>query len=139
MIKICISVTSHALVPPPPCHKLSHLGPPPPSSVTYFMDGPGASLALVENCTYSVMQLRVIRPRRSYRFMLRKYWGRDQNDQCYTRTFAAGNVGKPHAGKTRLGVGPRGLGTQELSVDVLYALYGQPYAVLYFNTTSPSS
>ena len=25
----------------PPCHKLSHfLGPPPPSSVTYFMDGP---------------------------------------------------------------------------------------------------
>src|SRR6218665_2960925 len=26
---------------PPPCHKLSHLlGPPPPSSVTYFMDGP---------------------------------------------------------------------------------------------------
>src|SRR6218665_2143115 len=93
------------------------------------------SLARVENCTYSVMQLRVIRPRRSYRFMLRKYWGRDQNDQCYTRTFAAGNVGKPHAGKTRLGVGPRGLGTQELSVDVLYALYGQPYAVLYFNTT----
>ena len=36
------SVTSHALYPPPtPCHKLSHLlGPPPPSSVTYFMDGP---------------------------------------------------------------------------------------------------
>ena len=27
--------------PPTPCHKLSHLlGPPPPSSVTYFMDGP---------------------------------------------------------------------------------------------------
>src|SRR6218665_1952327 len=27
--------------PPPLCHKLSHhLGPPPPSSVTYFMDGP---------------------------------------------------------------------------------------------------
>ena len=41
MIKICISVTSHALDPPSPCHKLSHLlGPPPPSSVTYFMDGP---------------------------------------------------------------------------------------------------
>src|SRR6218665_908052 len=36
-----ISVTSHALYPPPPCHKLSHLlGPPPPSSVTSFMDGP---------------------------------------------------------------------------------------------------
>ena len=41
MIKICISVTSHALDPPPPSHKLSHLlGPAPPSSVTYFMDGP---------------------------------------------------------------------------------------------------
>src|SRR6218665_1503166 len=41
MIKICISVTSHALDPPPPCHKLSHLlGSPPSSSVTYFMDGP---------------------------------------------------------------------------------------------------
>ena len=35
-----ISVTSHAL-DPLPCHKLSHLlGPPPLSSVTYFMDGP---------------------------------------------------------------------------------------------------
>ena|SRR6218665_1221493 len=34
------SVTSHALGPLP-CHKLSHLlGYPPPSSVTYFMDGP---------------------------------------------------------------------------------------------------
>ena len=40
MMKICISVTSNALYPLP-CHKLSHLlGPPPPSSVTYFMDGP---------------------------------------------------------------------------------------------------
>ena len=28
------------LLTPSPCHKLSHLGPPPPSSVTYFMDGP---------------------------------------------------------------------------------------------------
>ena len=29
------------LLNPSPCHKLSHLlGPPPPSSVTYFMDGP---------------------------------------------------------------------------------------------------
>src|SRR6218665_1750390 len=29
------------LMTPSPCHKLSHLlGPPPPSSVTYFMDGP---------------------------------------------------------------------------------------------------
>src|SRR6218665_2989114 len=37
------SVTSHALGPPSLCHKLSHLlGPPPPSSVTYFMDGPYA-------------------------------------------------------------------------------------------------
>ena len=36
---MCISVTSRAL-DPLPCHKLSHLlGPPPPSSVTYFMDG----------------------------------------------------------------------------------------------------
>ena len=33
-------------LPPPPCHKLSHLlGPPPhPSSVTYFMDGPQSHL-----------------------------------------------------------------------------------------------
>src|SRR6218665_3201513 len=31
------------LLTPSPCHKLSHLlGPPPPSSVTYFMDGPYA-------------------------------------------------------------------------------------------------
>src|SRR6218665_1118876 len=38
MIKIGISVTSHAL-DPLPCHKLSHLlGP--PSNVTYFMNGP---------------------------------------------------------------------------------------------------
>src|SRR6218665_2670118 len=29
------------LLTPSPCHKLSHLlGPPPPSSVTYFVDGP---------------------------------------------------------------------------------------------------
>src|SRR6218665_984299 len=35
-----INVTSYALYPFP-CHKLSHLlGPPAPSSVTYFMDGP---------------------------------------------------------------------------------------------------
>src|SRR6218665_576493 len=40
MIKKIVSVTSHALSPSP-CHKLSHLlGPPSPSSVTYFMDGP---------------------------------------------------------------------------------------------------
>src|SRR6218665_2331393 len=40
MIKICISMTSHALDPLP----LSHLlGPPPtPLSMTYFMDGPYA-------------------------------------------------------------------------------------------------
>src|SRR6218665_1422609 len=37
MIKICMSVTSHPLYPPPPvtnCHTFSD----PPSSVTYFMD-----------------------------------------------------------------------------------------------------
>src|SRR6218665_1010481 len=40
MINKIISVMLHAL-DPLPCHKLSHLlGPPPPSSVTYFMDGP---------------------------------------------------------------------------------------------------
>src|SRR6218665_965941 len=33
-------IRSHALDPPPPCHKMSHLGPPPPSNVTYFMKGP---------------------------------------------------------------------------------------------------
>ena len=34
-------MTSHALDPSPLCNKLSHvLGPPRPSSVTYFMDGP---------------------------------------------------------------------------------------------------
>ena len=41
MINFFISVTSHPLYLPPPCHKLSHLlGPSPPSSVTYFMDCP---------------------------------------------------------------------------------------------------
>ena len=36
-----LSVTSHDLYPPLPCHKLSHfLRPPPPWSVIYFMDGP---------------------------------------------------------------------------------------------------
>ena len=36
-----ISMMSHALDSPSLCHKLSHfLGPPPRSSVTYFMDGP---------------------------------------------------------------------------------------------------
>src|SRR6218665_831472 len=41
MIKKIISLTSHALDPPSPCHKLSHLlVPTPPSSVTYFIDGP---------------------------------------------------------------------------------------------------
>src|SRR6218665_1899286 len=39
-----ISVTSHALYPSL-CHKLSHLlGPPPPSSVTFVMDGPLSTL-----------------------------------------------------------------------------------------------
>ena len=32
-----------------PCHKLSHfLGPPSPSSVTYFMDGPMADADLLQ-------------------------------------------------------------------------------------------
>ena len=47
MIKICINVTSHAF-DPSPCHKLSHLlGSTPPSSVTYFMDGPFTSTSKV--------------------------------------------------------------------------------------------
>ena len=49
-----VSVTSHDLYPPPPCHKLSHfLRPPPPLwSVTYFMDGPkGDSLWDVSRAT----------------------------------------------------------------------------------------
>jgi len=47
--KKIISVTSHALYPPPPCHKLSHLlGPPPLSSVTYFMDGPWQSVSITK-------------------------------------------------------------------------------------------
>src|SRR6218665_1694847 len=40
MIKICISWASDPRDAPSPCHKLSHLLGPPPSSVTYFMDGP---------------------------------------------------------------------------------------------------
>src|SRR6218665_3169745 len=44
MIKKSISVMSHALYPSL-CHKLSHLlGSLPPSSVTYFMDGPQPAL-----------------------------------------------------------------------------------------------
>src|SRR6218665_1561376 len=61
MIKICISVTSHALDLPSPCHKLSHLlGPPPPSSVTYFMDGPYlriCTLASMYMCAYVCMHI----------------------------------------------------------------------------------
>src|SRR6218665_3800778 len=46
MIKKIISLTSHALDPPSPCHKLSHLlVPTPPSSVTYFIDGPFYSVS----------------------------------------------------------------------------------------------
>src|SRR6218665_3393744 len=39
---------------PSPCNKLSHLlGPPHPSSVTYFMDGPFSTKALY--CTYKII------------------------------------------------------------------------------------
>ena len=45
MIKMCISMTSHALDPPVTnCHTFSdplH----PPSSVTYFMDGPESEIS----------------------------------------------------------------------------------------------
>ena len=45
MIKIFISVTA---LDPSPCHKLPHLlGPPSPSSVTYFMDGPKPQYAIL--------------------------------------------------------------------------------------------
>src|SRR6218665_3531711 len=44
------SVTSHALGPPPPCHKLSHLLRP-PSSVTYFMDGPTSNKRCLRSST----------------------------------------------------------------------------------------
>ena len=49
MIKICISVTSHALDPLTPvtnCHTFSD--PLPPSSVTYFMDGPEAGIRYMQ-------------------------------------------------------------------------------------------
>ena len=45
-----ISVTSHVLYPPPPvtnCHTFSE----PPSSVTYFMDGPNQTVYGIERCT----------------------------------------------------------------------------------------
>src|SRR6218665_56556 len=59
MIKKCISVTSHALGPPPPvtnCHTYSD---PLPSSVTCFMDGPllhhvSPSLLLLSSTAASV-------------------------------------------------------------------------------------
>ena len=55
--KKIISVTSHALYPPSPCHKLSHLlGPPPPSSVTYFMDGPQVYVASARTMTYILLK-----------------------------------------------------------------------------------
>ena len=38
------------LLTPSLCHKLSHLlGPPPPSSMTYFMDGPLVGLQLCKH------------------------------------------------------------------------------------------
>src|SRR6218665_2949601 len=40
MIKICISVTSHALDPLPLSQTVTPSRTPSPSSVTYFMDGP---------------------------------------------------------------------------------------------------
>ena len=51
-----LSVTSHAFYLPLPLHKPSHLlGPPPPSSVTYFMDGPFGDIRPTERT--GVLQL----------------------------------------------------------------------------------
>ena len=48
-------MTSHALDPLSPCHKLSHLlGP--PSSVTYFMDGPNVTTRLPVNAQAVVLR-----------------------------------------------------------------------------------
>ena len=58
-----ISVTSHAVDPPSLCHKLSQLLGPPPSSVTYFMDGPIAKSAytLQEHaCESAIKYIRLI-------------------------------------------------------------------------------
>src|SRR6218665_3749836 len=46
MIKICISVTSHALDPFPPSQTVTPCRTPSPWSVTYFMDGPQHSFYL---------------------------------------------------------------------------------------------
>src|SRR6218665_2627769 len=43
MIKICISVTSHALDPSPLSQTVTPSRTPSPSSVAYFMDGPQAT------------------------------------------------------------------------------------------------
>ena len=57
------SVTSHNFYPPPsPCHKLPHfLRPPPPWSVTYFMDSPHGSLTVtychLQGCQLSQFDL----------------------------------------------------------------------------------
>src|SRR6218665_3813764 len=44
MIKICISMTSHALDPLPLSQSVTPSRTPSPSSVTYFMDGPQSGL-----------------------------------------------------------------------------------------------
>ena len=45
------------LLTPSLCHKLSHLlGPPPPSSVTYFMDGPKDGSDICRNIGVSLFQ-----------------------------------------------------------------------------------
>jgi len=54
MTKKFISVTSHALYPPPPvtnCHTFSD---PLPSSMTYFMDGPLTVLGWDKHPLYNV-------------------------------------------------------------------------------------
>ena len=48
------------LLDPSPCHKLSNLlGPPPPSSVTYFMDGPQQDKH-VYNVTGEIPRLKIL-------------------------------------------------------------------------------
>src|SRR6218665_2024362 len=45
-------------LPPSPCHKLSHLlGPPPPSSVTYLMDGPISMHILLNFIIFDLLNL----------------------------------------------------------------------------------
>src|SRR6218665_3172840 len=55
MIKICISVTSHALYPLPLSQTVTPSQTPSPSSVTYFMDGPYTRLYLHATKSTSVL------------------------------------------------------------------------------------